>query len=155
MTSTIEQSVTLDVPVRTAYDQWTQFQEFPRFLTNVDEVAQLDDRHLRWREHFGGRTQEWELEICEQVPDKRIAWRSTSGPPTAGVVTFHRLSPERSRVMLQMEYTPEGIVQNVQEALGIADQQVREGLDAFKQFLETRGEATGAWRGTIPSPDDR
>src|SRR6266436_8708322 len=98
--SSIETSIEVDVPVRTAYNQWTQFEEFPRFMAGVREVQQLDDRRLRWRAEIGGKEKVWEAEIAEQIPDERVAWHSTSGAPNAGVVTFHHLAPEKCRIML-------------------------------------------------------
>jgi uncharacterized membrane protein len=154
MTTTIERSLELEVPARVAYDQWTQFEDFPQFLPDVDSVKQIDERHLDWRVHIGGHPTEFRTEICEQIPDKRIAWRSTSGPWHAGAVTFHRLSDTRSRIMLQLDYEPEGFTEKVGDKLGLAKHRIQKDLDAFKQFLESRGEATGAWRGRIPSPDE-
>ena len=110
MTSKIEKSIDVEVPVRAAYNQWTQFEEFPRFMEGVEQVQQIDDRRLHWRANVGGKTLEWEAEIAEQIPDKRIAWRSLSGKKNAGVVTFHRLTDDRTRVMLQLDYEPEGFV---------------------------------------------
>lgn len=101
--SSIETSIDVNVPVRTAYNQWTQFEEFPRFMEGVREVRQLDDRHLLWRAEIGGKEKSWEAEITEQIPDARVAWHSTSGARNAGVVTFHHLAPDKTRVMLQME----------------------------------------------------
>ena len=116
MTSTIEESIEIDVPARTAYDQWTQLETLPRFVPNLELVQQLDDAHARWRARVGGQTLEWDAEISEQVPDKRIAWHSTSGTRNAGVVTFHRLSDARSKVMLQIDYEPEGVLAHVGDA---------------------------------------
>ena len=136
--SSIETSIEVDVPVRTAYNQWTQFEEFPRFMEGVREVLQLDDRHLRWC-----------AEIAEQIPDERIAWHSTSGAANAGVVTFHYLAPEKCRVMLQMKYDPHGFVENVGDALGAAKARIKGDLERFKQFIESQGRETGAWRGEV------
>jgi uncharacterized membrane protein len=154
MSTTIEESVELDVPVHTAYNQWTQFEDFPRFLTNVESVQQIDDRRLRWRAKVGGKVQDWEAEITEQAPDKRIAWRSISGAKNAGVLTFHRLSDTRSKVMLQLEYDPQGFLENVGDAVGVGRVAVKKSLHQFKEFIEKRGRETGAWRGEIPGPDD-
>ena len=107
--STIEQSIELDVPVHTAYNQWTQFEEFPAFMDGVAEVRQLDDRHLHWVAELGGTRHEWDAEITEQLPDERVAWRNTDGKDNAGVVTFHKLDDARSRVMVQLDFVPEGI----------------------------------------------
>ncbi len=146
----IEKHIDVDVPVRTAYNQWTQFESFPRFMEGVEEVRQLDDSHLHWRANIGGQMQEWDAVITEQTPDDRIAWRSTSGDQNAGVVTFHRLGDNRTRVMLQLEYEPQGFTENVGDVLGFMDRRVDGDLHRFKDFIEGRGVATGAWRGTIP-----
>ena len=152
MASRIEQSIDVDVPVRTAYNQWTQFEEFPRFMDGVREVHQIDDRHLDFRADVGGKEMAWQAEISEQIPDARIAWHSTTGPRNAGVVTFHRLSDDKSRVMLQMEYEPEGIVENVGDFIGVMSSRVSGDLERFKEFIEDRGRETGAWRGDVDAP---
>ncbi len=152
MTSSIERSIELQAPARTAYDQCTQFERFPDFLEHVQEVEQLDDRNLRCRVKMAGQAGEGTVEITEQIPDKRIAWRSTSGPTHAGCVTFHRLSDGTSKVMFQADFEAEGVPEDL--AADMAAQVVQRGLDAFKEFIEARGEETGAWRGSIPSKDD-
>jgi uncharacterized membrane protein len=148
--ATIERSIEIDVPVRTAYNQWTQFEEFPRFMEGVTEVRQLDAKRLHWRATVGGKEKQWEAEITEQIPDNRIAWRSRTGASNAGVVTFHRLSDQKCRVMLQLEYEPEGVVENVGDAIGVVSSRVAGDLERFKRFVEERGRETGAWRGVIP-----
>ena len=150
--STIEQSIDVNVPVRTAYDQWTQFEEFPRFMEGVREVRQLDDKRLAWCAEVGGKEKRWEAEITEQIPDARIAWRSRTGANNAGVVTFHRLDDQKTRVMLQLDYDPEGVVENVGDAVGVVSSRVRGDLARFKEFIEQRGRETGAWRGSINAP---
>ncbi len=150
MASQIQESIDVDVPVETAYNQWTQFEEFPRFMEGVQEVRQLDDRRLAWHANVGGKDKEWEAEIVEQIPDTRIAWRSRSGAENAGAVTFHRLAPDKTRVMLQIDYDPEGIVENVGDALGVVKSRVSGDLDRFKHFIESRGRESGAWRGEVP-----
>jgi uncharacterized membrane protein len=142
-------SIDVDVPVRTAYNQWTQFESFPEFMEGVLEVRQLDDRRLHWRAKVGGREKEWDAQITEQNPDERVAWRSTTGAMNAGVVTFHRMSDNCTRVTLQMEYEPEGAVESVGNALGFPDRTVGKDLENFKRFIETRGVETGAWRGKV------
>ena len=137
--ATIEQSIEVEVPVRTAYNQWTQFEEFPQFMEGVEEVRQLDDSHLHWVAEFGGTPHEWDAEITEQIPDERVAWRSTGGKDNAGVVTFHRLDDDRTRVMVQMDYEPEGIKEKVGDALGFADRRVKGDLERFKELIEARG----------------
>ena len=150
--STIEQSIDVKVPVRTAYDQWTQFEEFQRFMEGVLEVRQLGDDRLAWYAEIGGKQKRWEAEITEQIPDARIAWRSRTGANNAGVVTFHRLDDRNTRVMLQLEYDPEGVVENVGDAVGVVSARVRGDLARFKDFIEQRGQETGAWRGSINAP---
>jgi len=150
----IEHSIDVEVPVRTAYNQWTQFEEFPKFMEGVEFVRQVDDRTLRWRAEIGGKTLEWDAEIVDQIPDKRIAWRSTSGSRNAGVVTFHRLSDSRTRIMLQLDYEPEGVVEQAGDLLGIVRMRTARDIERFKEFIEARGAESGAWRGKIPSPSD-
>jgi uncharacterized membrane protein len=147
--STIEKSIELNVPVRTAYNQWTQFEEFPRFMEGVKEVTQLDDTRLHWKAAIAGQEKEWDAEITEQTPDQRIAWTSRGGAINGGVVTFHRLSDVRSKVMLQLEYAPQGVVESVGDALGVVSLRVQGDLERFKEFIEKRGRETGAWRGQV------
>jgi uncharacterized membrane protein len=147
--SVIEQSIEIDVPVKTAYNQWTQFEEFPRFMEGVKEVKQIDDRHLHWKADIAGKEKEWNAEITEQIPDERIAWRSREGAKNGGVVTFHRLSDSKSKVMLQMEYDPDGVVEKVGDAAGVVSQRVLGDLERFKEYIESRRQETGAWRGTV------
>jgi uncharacterized membrane protein len=152
--SSIQKSIDVQVPVRTAYNQWTQFEEFPRFMEGVEEVEQLDDANLHWRAEVGGRTLEWDARITEQIPDKRIAWRSTSGAENAGVVDFHRLSDDSCRVTLQLDYEPEGVTEKLGDVLGILGARAEGDLHRFKEFIEARGFETGAYRGAIPARDD-
>jgi uncharacterized membrane protein len=147
--STIEESIDLEVPVRTAYDQWTQFEEFPRFMDGVESVKQLDDTHLHWTAEIAGVRREWRAEVTEQTPDQRIAWRSTDGTEHAGVVTFHRLDDGESRIMLQLDTEPEGVVEKAGDALGVLKRRVKGDLERFKELIESRGDATGAWRGEV------
>ena len=146
---TIEKSIEVDVPVRTAYNQWTQFEEFPRFMEGVKEVKQVSDDRLHWCAEIGGKKEEWDARITEQKPDERVAWTSEGAAMNAGVVTFHKITPECTRVMLQLEYEPEGVVENTGSALGFVSRRVEGDLNRFKEFIESRGEETGAWRGTI------
>lgn len=145
----IEKSIEVDVPLRTAYNQWTQFEEFPKFMEGVEEVRQLDDKRLFWRAQIAGKHTEWEAEIYEQIPDSRIAWRSTTGAPNAGAVSFQSVGPERTRVNLMIDYQPLGVVEKVGDALGLVSSRVEGDLQRFKKFVEERGAATGAWRGEI------
>jgi uncharacterized membrane protein len=147
--SKIEKSIDVNVPVRTAYNQWTQFEEFPQFMEGVEEVRQLDDKHLHWRANIGGKVEEWDAVISEQEPDQRVAWTSTTGAHNAGVVTFHRISDNTTRVMLQLEYDPEGFIENVGDSLGFVSRRVEGDLERFKKFIEARGQETSAWRGEI------
>ena len=153
--SNVTKSVDVNVPIRTAYDQWTQFEEFPRFMEGVKSVTQTDDTHLHWLAEIGGVEKEWDAEITEQHPDERIAWTSTSGARNAGVVTFHRLDDATTRVTLQMDVDPEGIVENVGDFLGVLDRRVEGDMERFKKFIESRGAVTGAWRGEVESPSAR
>ena len=151
MTTTIEQSIDLDVPVRAAYDQWTRFEEFPQFMKGVEEIQQLDDRHLHWVADLGGTRHEWDAEITEQLPDERVAWRNTDGKDNAGVVTFHKLSDTSSRVMVQIDFVPEGIKEKVGAAINAPDRQVKGDLERFKELVEAKGGPNeGGWRGEVP-----
>ena len=152
--ASIQKPIDVDVPVRTAYNQWTQFEEFPRFMEGVEDVRQLDDRRLHWRAKVGGKTEEWDAVITEQIPDERVAWRNTTGAENAGVVTFHHLSANSTRVMLQIEYDPQGLVENVGSALGVVERRVEGDLKRFKEFVESHGAETGAWRGEIRRPEN-
>ena len=147
--STVQESIELDVPVSTAYNQWTQFEEFPRFMDSVQEVRQLDDTHLHWCATVAGKLKEWDAEITEQIPDQRIAWRSTDGVKNAGVVTFHKISDSRTRVMLQMDYEPQSLTEKVGDAMGGVKLTAKGNLKRFKELVERRGTETGAWRGTV------
>jgi len=152
--STIEQSVEVEAPLSTVYNQWTQFEEFPRFMQAVEEVRQLDDTHLHWVAEFGGSRHEWDAEITEQKPDERVASRNTGGKDNAGVVTFHRLDDARTRVMVQMDFVPEGIKEKLGDALGAPDRRVQSDLERFKELIESRGAETGGWRGEVKRPDE-
>jgi uncharacterized membrane protein len=147
--STVEKSIEVNVPVNVAYNQWTQFEDFPKFMEGITEVRQLDDTHIHWRAEVAGKDKEWDAEITEQIPDHRIAWRSTTGAQNAGAVTFHRINDTTTRVMLQMDYDPEGVTENVGDALGVFSHRVEGDLERFKDFIESRGSATGAWRGSV------
>lgn len=146
---TVERSITVDVPVTTAYNQWTQFEEFPEFMSGVEEVRQEGDTHLFWKANIGGKDVEWEAEITEQEPDERIAWRSTTGAHNAGLVTFQPDGDESTEVTVRLEYEPEGFVQNVGSVLGLVESRVEKDLDRFKEFIESRGTETGGWRGEV------
>ena len=145
----IEESIEVKVPVRTAYNQWTQFEEFPQFMEGVEYVQQKDDTHLRWRAEVAGKTEEWDAEVTEQIPDERVAWKSTNGKQNAGVVTFHRLGEDRTRVTVQMEWATDGVAEKAGSALGLDDRRVKGDLERFKEMIEARGSETGAWRGEV------
>lgn len=142
-------SIDVAVPVSTAYNQWTQFEEFPRFMASVQEVRQVDDTHLHWRAVVAGKEKEWDAEITEQVPDQRIAWRSTGGVRNSGLVTFEPIGANRTRVRLQMDYEPETAGEKVGAAIGGVKLTTRGNLQRFKELIERRGVETGAWRGTV------
>jgi uncharacterized membrane protein len=149
-TKTVEQTIEVNVPIGTAYNQWTQFEEFPRFMENVEEVKQLDDRRLHWVAEFGGERHEWEAEIVEQHPEGRVAWRNVEGKDNAGVVTFHKVDDATTRVAVQLDFVPEGLKERIGSALGAPDRRVKADLERFKEFIEARGSETGAWRGDVP-----
>ena len=146
----IEKTIEVHQPVRTVYNQWTQFEEFPRFMAGVKEVRQLDDTHVHWHAEIFGKDKEWDAEITQQVPDQCIAWRSTSGDaPNAGMVSFEPMSSDRTRVRLTMDYEPQGMVENVGDAVGLLSKRVQTTVEDFKKFIESRGAETGGWRGEV------
>jgi uncharacterized protein (TIGR02271 family) len=147
--SSIEKTIDVNVPVHTAYNQWTQFESFPRFMEGVEEVQQLDDKRLHWRAQIGGKEKEWDAEIVDQQPDRRVAWRSLGGAPNDGIVTFQPIDANATRVTLALDYEPEGFLENVGDALGFVSGRVQGDLERFKTFIESRGAETGAWRGEI------
>src|SRR5690606_2527003 len=151
----IEDTIEVDVPVRVAYNQWTQFQEFPRFMEGVKEVRQLDDKRLHWRAEVGGKELEWTAEITQQVPDERIGWRSTGGATNAGSVTFQPLGDNRCHITLRLEYEPQGAVEKAGSAVGVVSARVKGDLKRFKEFIESQPRETGAWRGEIRSGEVR
>ena len=146
---TIEKTIEVDVPVRTAYDQWTQFEEFPKFMDGVEKVTQLDDKSLRWIAEIGGKRKEWTAQISEQQPDRCIAWHSTSGARNAGRVEFERLSEDRCRIHLILDYEPQTMLESAADKMGIVKSKIEGDLKRFKTFIETRGLESGAWRGRI------
>jgi len=145
----VVQSVDVKAPVTSVYNQWTQFEDFPRSMEGVKSVDQIDDTHLRWVAEVAGKDETWNAEITEQHADERIAWNATSGAENAGVVTFHRIDDDTTRVTLQLDADPEGVVENVGTALGFLDRRVKGDLDRFKEFIEARGAESGAWRGEV------
>ena len=147
--ASVEKSIEVNVPVKTVYNQWTQFAEFPQFMEGVEQVKQLDDARLHWVAEVAGVRREWDARITEQLPDERIAWTAEGGAQNAGVVTFHKLNDSTTKVMLQLDYEPEGAVEQIGDKLGFVTRRVEGDLERFKQFIESRGSETGAWRGTI------
>jgi ribosome-associated toxin RatA of RatAB toxin-antitoxin module len=145
----VEKAIEVRRPVRTVYNQWTQFEEFPEFMAGVKEVRQIDDTHVHWHAEIWGKDKEWDAEIIEQVPDQRISWRSTSGAYNEGTVRFEPLGPDSTRVRLEMAYEPEGVVENVGDAIGIFSGRVQNTIEDFKDFIESRKQETGAWRGEV------
>jgi uncharacterized membrane protein len=148
----VEKSIEVNVPVRTAYNQWTQFEEFPSFMEGVRAVQQLDDRRLHWIAEVGGSEKEWDAEIREQIPDQKIIWNSISGADNAGIVTFQPLDGTKTKVTLQMSYEPDGFKENVGDALGFVGRRVEGDLKRFREFIESRGSETGAYRETLENP---
>lgn len=147
--STIEKTVIVNVPVSTAYNQWTQFEDFPKFMEGVEAVKQIDNKSTHWVTNFGPKNKEFDAEIVEQIPDKKIAWRSRGGPDHGGAVTFTPVDENHTRIDLRLDYEPEGIVEKAGDIIGITDSRVQRDLDRFKEFIESRQEETGAWRGEI------
>ena len=146
---TITESKVIDHDVHTVYNQWTQFEEFPRFMEGVEEIRQLDPTHTHWKTKVGGVAREFDAEITEQHPDERVAWASRTGPQQAGVVTFHRLQDDQTRVTVQLDWEPDNATEKVGSALNFDDRRVQGDLDRFKEFIESRGTETGAWRGDV------
>jgi uncharacterized membrane protein len=147
--STVEESIEVAVPVTTAYNQWTQFESFPQFMEGVERIEQTSDTMTRWVTKIGGVERTFDAAITEQLPDERVAWTSVDEPRQAGVVTFHRLSPEATKVMVQMDFEPEGLVETAGDKLGIVKHRVKGDLERFKDFIEGRGQETGGWRGEV------
>jgi uncharacterized membrane protein len=147
--SIVEEGIEVNVPVSTAYNQWTQFEEFPTFMEGVEKVIQEDDERLHWVAEIGGQSREWDARITEQRPDQRIAWTSTEGATNAGVVTFHKLDDDTCRIMLQLEFEPDSALEKVGDVLGIVRRRAKGDLERFKELIESRGRESGAWRGEI------
>ncbi|MVF22486.1 SRPBCC family protein [Methylocaldum sp. BRCS4] len=147
--ASVHKSIEVNVPVRVAYNQWTQFEDFPSFMENIVEVRQIDDSHVHWHAEIGGKHKEWDTEIVEQVPDQRISWRTTAGPENHGIVSFEPVGGDRTRVSVDIEYQPETTMEKVGDMLGMVSSNVEEDLENFRDFLESRGHETGAWRGEI------
>jgi uncharacterized membrane protein len=146
---TIKKSIEVERPLRTVYNQWTQFEEFPRFMKGVRKVTQLDDQRLHWEAEVGGKNKEWDARITDQIPDHLIAWQSEGGVYTSGAVEFAATGPNRTRIDVQLIYDPESFVESAGDTLGLVSTKVENDLQRFKEFIENRGQETGAWRGTI------
>lgn len=153
--SRFEHVITVDAPVREVYNQWTQFESFPSFMDGVEKVVQRDDKTLEWTASIAGQTRTWTAEITDQTPDVRVAWKSTSGADNAGAVMFQPRSSGQTEVTLRMDVDPEGIVENIGDAIGAVDRRVKGDLERFKAFMDARGQATGAWRGEIHGEEVR
>jgi uncharacterized membrane protein len=145
----IEETIDVNVPVSTAYNQWTQFEEFPTFMEGIERVKQLDDTHLLWTAEIAGQKEEWKAEITEQHPDHRVAWKATEGRDNAGVVTFRQIDEGTTRVAVQMDWEPAGAVEGAGAAVGADSRRVKGDLERFKEMIESRGTETGAWRGEV------
>jgi uncharacterized membrane protein len=151
MSTNIEKSILVNVPVAVAYNQWTQFEDFPQFMNGVKSVAHLSDDRLEWVAEIGGIRRQWEARILEQTPDRKVAWAATSGATNAGSVTFEDVGGGQTSVRLVLEYEPEGLVEKIGDKLNVVENQAEGDLDRFKAFIEAEGYATGAWRGSVQS----
>lgn len=149
MTTIVEKSITVGVPIRTAYDQWTQFEDFPRFMEGVESVTQITDVQLEWVAEIGGVRRKWVAMILEQVPDQKVSWAAMEGAANAGTVTFASDGVSQTRVTLTLEYEPEGFLESLGDKLGVVERQVEQDLDRFRDYIENEGVASGGWRGTI------
>jgi uncharacterized membrane protein len=145
----IEESIVVEVPVSTAYNQWTQFEEFPKFMDGIESVEQIDDTHLRWVAEIGGKREEWTAEIVEQQPDRKIAWKAEGGHQNSGTVGFESLGDNQTRVNVVMEHETEGLTETLGSALGIDSRKVKGDLERFKELVESRGTDSGAFRGEV------
>ena len=153
--ASVQESIEVDVPLSVAYNQWTQFEEFPSFMEGVESVRQVDDTHLHWAAEIGGKRHEWDAEITHQEPDKRIAWRAKEGKYNSGNVTFQSVGANRTRIDVELTYDTEGLVESLGSALGADDRRVKGDLERFKELIESRGAETGAWRGEVEKGEVR
>ncbi len=152
MATKVEKSIVVDVPVETAYAQWTQFEEFPHFMSGIAEIRQLDDTTLQWVADIAGVRRQWQARILEQVPNEKVSWTATEGATNAGAVYFAPAGPGQTTVRLELEYEPEGVIETVADKVGAVERRVNGDLEKFKSFIEDAGYASGAWRGTVPGP---
>jgi uncharacterized membrane protein len=148
---TIRESIEVNVPVSTAYNQWTQFEEFPQHMEGVESVKQLDDTHLQWVADIGGKRREWQAEIVEQVPDRKVAWRAQDENGPNGVVEFEPLGEDKTLTTVEIAYEPEGMTEQLGSKVGFDSRQVKGDLERFKELIESRGVESGAWRGEVRS----
>jgi uncharacterized membrane protein len=149
MTTNVLQSIDVSVPVSTAYDQWTQFESFPKFMDGVERIDQLSETKTHWVTKIAGVERQFDAEITEQKPDERVAWTTTNGTHQAGVVTFHRIDDNTTRVTLQLDHDPQGFVEKAGDALGIVQRRTKGDLENFKKFIESRGSQEAGWRGEV------
>ncbi|PRH76502.1 cyclase [Streptomyces solincola] len=148
--SQVEESIEVRVPVRTAYNQWTQFESFPEFMDGVERIEQRSETLTHWVTKVDGAQREFDAQITEQIPDERVAWTTVAGEARqAGVVTFHRIDDTTTKVMLQMDFEPDGLAETVGDKLGVVKRQVTGDLKRFKGYIESRGTETGGWRGEV------
>ena len=145
----IEKSIEVEAPLSTVYNQWTQFEEFPEFMDGIERVTQIDEKRLHWKAQIAGKVREWDAEIFEQIPDQRIAWRSTSGATNSGMVNFEAVGANRTIVQLKINFEPEGLMESIGNSMGVVSAHVQGDLERFKQFIESRGTETGGWRGSV------
>ena len=150
----IQETLEVDIPIRTVYNQWTQFEDFPYFMSGVEAVHQLDARHVHWVAHIAGVRREWDAEIVEQIPDTRVAWRNIDGTTNGGAVNFEQVTPHATKITLVLDFEPSGLIENVGDKLGIISAQARSDLERFRTFITERGAETGAWRGEIGEGGD-
>jgi uncharacterized membrane protein len=146
---TLEESIEVEAPVTATYNQWTQFEDFPRFMEGVESVTQLDDKRVHWVAEVAGKRKEWDAEVTRQVPDREIDWVGLGDPDNRGRIVFEALDGDTSKVTMMLDYDPEGIVEEIGDALGLVKRRVRGDMERFKEFIEARGRETGGWRGQI------
>jgi ribosome-associated toxin RatA of RatAB toxin-antitoxin module len=145
----VEHRILVNVPVSVAYNQWTQFEDFPHFMSGIKKVTQLSDDRLEWVAEIAGVRRKWEATILEQIPDRKVAWAATEGATNAGEVTFEDIGGGQTTVRLTLEYEPEGLVEEVGDKLNVVESRTKKDLERFKELVESEGYASGAWRGTI------
>lgn len=145
----IEKTIEVNAPLSAVYNQWIQFENFPEFMEGVIEVQQLDEKRLRWKTKSAGQVKEWEVEIFQQEPDSLVAWRSTSGPLHGGTVCFRSRGPNRTEIMLRVEYAPQGMLESLASSFGVVGRRIENDLERFKEFIQNQPAETGAWRGRI------